>query len=333
MNIETVNYPHPSKTRQASGSHIRPLDPLRDMPAVLDLIEIGFKDELDPQGWKMLSQMRQLYQPGLLGKIIYHPGLGTQGFVWVQDGRIVGNLSLRHAQPRSGRGLLIGNVVVHPDYRQQGVGRALMEHAIAAARRENAPWIGLEVRADNAVASTLYDHLGFKSVGIVKHLLRPKDLRWPHSVRPQADWRRSTSKDSASWLHLANLVYDHDQKKVLEIRAGLYDFEGLDKLLERLIKRQREKAWVSESPSGAVLLGAHAQTDRRYHFHVWDLLMHPDTGLAGAHEVVARAIAGTRQFPAWPVVVLVPDLPPLLEALKSAGFQPHRTLQQMILYL
>jgi GNAT superfamily N-acetyltransferase len=303
------------------------------MPTVLDLIEIGFRDELDPQGWKMLSQMRRLYQPGLLAQLMYRPGLGTQGFVWVQDGKVIGNLSVRHAQPRSRRGRLIGNVVVHPDYRQRGIGRALMQRAIAASRRERASWVGLEVRADNRVASTLYEHLGFTSVGIVQHLLRPKDLHWPRKAPRQAAWRPSTSKDRTFWLQLANRIYDDDQKKVLEIRENLYDFDGLEKHLERLIKRQRERAWIHRRPENGALLAVHTQTDRRYHFHVWDLLIHPEAGSEGAQEAVARAIAGTRQFRPWPVVALVPDLPPLVAALRDVGFEHHRSLQQMILYL
>src|SRR5690554_2076858 len=97
--------------------HIRALDPSHDMPTVLNLIEMGFSEELDPKGWKMLRQMRRMYQPGCLAQAIYPPDSGTRGFVWVEDGRVVGNLSLRHAQPRSNQGQLIGNVVVHPDYR------------------------------------------------------------------------------------------------------------------------------------------------------------------------------------------------------------------------
>ncbi len=301
------------------------------MPQVLDLIEIGFRDELDPQGWKMLRQMRQLYQPNGLARVVYNAALETTGFVWEEDGRIVGNLSLRHAQPRSSRGRLIGNVVVHPNYRHRGIGRALMESAIAAASNEYASWVGLEVRADNEIAGQLYRHLGFHAVGTTKHMLRPKGLPWPENPGPDGAWRRSKSHDALSWQHLATLVHDRDQRLVLEIRADLYRFGGLDSWINRWLSRQREGAWVHSDNEGHIDLAAHVQTDRKFRFHVWDVLMHPALGEPGAQELLAQALSATRQAGHWPIVTIVADQPDLVRALEGIGFEQHRTLQQMIL--
>ena len=144
--IKKISTPRPDDitpldiNQDAHHSHIMPVNPAQDMPAVLDLIELGFKDELDPQGWKMLHQMRRIYRPGLLSYVLPATPLNTSGFIWVEDGQIVGNLSLRHAMPRSTQGRMIGNVVVHPDYRGQGIGRALMEEAIEADDRIEADY-------------------------------------------------------------------------------------------------------------------------------------------------------------------------------------------------
>lgn len=314
-------------------SHIRPLNPGRDMPAVLDLIELGFQKELDPQGWKMLKQMRRLYQPGHPAQALYGAGSDTAGFVWIESDRIVGNLSLRHAQPSRTQGRLIGNVVVHPDHRGRGIGRALMERALEAARSNHARWVGLEVRADNAVACTLYRHLGFRVVGITRHFVRPKALPWPRYPAPDRKWRRAGKRDSARWKQLATLIHPYDQRLVLEVRAGVYEFGGLEKWLNLWLSRRQEKAWIYPTDAGNVAMATHLETEMRYHFHSWEVLMHPELGEEGVRELIARCVADTRRYPPWPTITIVPDQPPLIDGLTEIGFRLHRTLQQMILDL
>lgn len=303
------------------------------MPEVLGLVESGFGDELDPQGWKMLRQMQQIYQPTALARAVYGSITDTDGFVCHQDGAIIGNLSLRHAHPRSSRGRLIGNVVVHRDHRGQGIGRALMERAIEAARQEQAAWIGLEVRADNTVAAQLYQHLGFQTVGTTEHMLRPKGLSWPSVSKPDRTWRRFYSQDSHRWKQLAARIHSCDQQLVLELRRDLYNFRRFERWLDRVLSRQVEGAWVHPSKGDKIDLAAHTETDRRYRFHVWDVLMQPDLGTSGAHEVVAQCVAACRRFRPWSVVAIVADQRPLVDQLREIGFQTHRTLQQMIIWL
>ena len=279
----------------------------------------------------MLRQMRQLYQPNSLSRFVTSAALETAGFVWVEDDRIVGNLSLRHAQPRSNRGRLIGNVVVHPDYRHHGIGRALMERAIAAAKGDYSTWVGLEVRADNEIACRLYQHLGFHVVGTTEHMLRPKGLLRPERISPDGGWRRSKPQDALGWQHLATLAHSRDQRLVLEIRTDLYRFGGLESRINRWLSRQREGAWVHSDDDGHVDLAVHVQTDRKYRFHVWEMLMHPARGSHGAEELLAQALSETHQLAHWPVVTIVADQPALVAALEAIGFRKHRTLQQMIL--
>ena len=311
-------------------THLRPLDPIQDMPEVLTLIELGFQAELDPQGWKMLRQMRQIYRSGKMAQTIYGP-TDTAGFVWEQDGHIVGNLSLRRAAPRTTQGRLIGNVVVHPEYQGQGIGRALMEKAIASARAQGARWVGLEVRANNVVAHTLYEHLGFVVAGTTKHLIRPAGLNWPEYTQPNGRWRRASSSDSAHWQKLAALSFSYTQRLILEIRNDIYEYGGLERRLNLWFSRKQEKAWVHDDGSGNADLAAHVEIEKRYRFHTWDMLMHPNLGAPAARELVAQCLKGSRGFPTWPVIAIVPNQDPLLEALHDAGLQPHRTLQQMIL--
>jgi len=301
------------------------------MPTVLDLIEIGFRAELDPRGWKMLRQMRQIARSNTLSRAAYRSGLDAVGFVWVEDGQVIGNLSLRRARPRSHRGHMIGNVVVHPDWRGHGIGRALMEQAIQSAQEQDARWVGLEVRADNLVACQLYEHLGFRPVGRTEHLLRPDGIEWPQFPQPTLVWRRSRPQDDTHWQRLAAAMHGYDQRLVLEISAQPFRFSGLDRKLSLWLDRQGEQAFLREDNTGAVTMAIHLKTDRRYRFHVWELFAAPELGDYDAQEIVAQGLDRMKRFPPWPAIAMLPEQSPLVSRLTTIGFERHRTLQQMIL--
>lgn len=58
------------------------------------------------------------------------------------------------------------NVGTAPEARRRGVGRALMEAAVASGRRRGARLAMLEVRRSNAPAIALYQALGYRQVGV-----------------------------------------------------------------------------------------------------------------------------------------------------------------------
>jgi ribosomal protein S18 acetylase RimI-like enzyme len=70
-----------------------------------------------------------------------------------------------HARPL----LNIHDLAVHPEYRQRGVGRALLAAAETLARRRNCCKITLEVREDNLPAQRLYRSIGFAEATPVMH--------------------------------------------------------------------------------------------------------------------------------------------------------------------
>jgi [ribosomal protein S18]-alanine N-acetyltransferase len=59
----------------------------------------------------------------------------------------------------------LGNVAVTPDARRRGLGRVLIEAALARVRRRGARECFLEVRESNQVARRLYEALGFAVIG------------------------------------------------------------------------------------------------------------------------------------------------------------------------
>ena len=318
----------PIRTEQAN---LRPVNVLRDMPSILDLIEIGFETELDPQGWKMLKQMRTVTRQAGLLRMRSALRSESGGFVWVECGNVVANLSLRLAMPSVTRGRIIGNVVVHPNYRGRGIGHALVERAIRTARGEGVRWIGLEVRQQNKVACNLYQQFGFRTVGRIYHMLRPAKISWPDDINLVMPWRRSSPQDKGRWMTLADTVYGHYQKWVLETREYQYTYGSLDRWMHLWLNAQRESAWINNhaNPRFAIC----AKTDRRHRFHTWNILMHADENEVGAREIVAKALSITKRFPPWTVIALVADQNPLFDAMQHAGFYLHRTLLQMVLEL
>jgi ribosomal protein S18 acetylase RimI-like enzyme len=161
--METIyNHSLPKSTPR----HIRQFEPARDLNAVADLVELCFASTLDGEGHRYLRQMRAAARNPRLLQVASRLGDKTSfpmsGFIWEDNGILVGNLSLIPFQRGKQRRYLIANVAVHPDYRRRGIARALTYAALEELHRLgiSAPW--LQVRDDNPEALNLYLSMGFK---------------------------------------------------------------------------------------------------------------------------------------------------------------------------
>ena len=114
----------------SSQGHLRRLDMRRDLVKVADLVELCFYDTLDPEGRQYLNEMRRAAQnTSLLGwasGLIDEAPMPPSGYVWEEDGRLVGNLSLIPITWQGKKGYMIANVATHPDFR----GRHLIQAII-----------------------------------------------------------------------------------------------------------------------------------------------------------------------------------------------------------
>jgi GNAT superfamily N-acetyltransferase len=190
---------------QSGMAPIRPINILRDLGPVADLIEICFRGTMDPDGQRYLNNMRNA--ANMLDS--FSPPLS--GFVWEQDRNIVGNVSLIAHSLRRQRIVLIANVAVHPDFRRQGIGRALTARALEHARRHGAQAVWLHVRADNPGAIALYRGLGFEERDrrttweLGERVLLGQNQGFEITPRPahhwihQKEWLRRTYPDETTW--------------------------------------------------------------------------------------------------------------------------------------
>jgi ribosomal protein S18 acetylase RimI-like enzyme len=88
-------------------------------------------------------------------------------------GDIAGHVDLRaRPEPASSHRAMLG-MGVHRAYRRRGLGKELVETALAWARADtDVRWVDLEVLADNAPACALYLDCGFTMVARIADMLR-----------------------------------------------------------------------------------------------------------------------------------------------------------------
>jgi len=151
--------------RAEAHPNLRPLNVLRDLSAVADLIETCFSSTMDSDGMQYVRDMRRAGKDNSFIKWANHAvettSLPLSGYVWEESGRIVGNASLIPFRHKKQRTYLIANIAVHPDHRRKGIARSLTERAIKHAREKKVDNIWLHVRDDNPGAIELYTKLGF----------------------------------------------------------------------------------------------------------------------------------------------------------------------------
>jgi ribosomal protein S18 acetylase RimI-like enzyme len=320
------------KRRVQTG--VRPFDPYRDLGAVAELIGTAFGDDLDPAGRAALEEMRRVARWGTLLGWLYQPGWGsmgaTSGFVWVEEGCVVGNVSLRRAL--AWEGFLIGNVAVHPDWQGRGIAGALMEAALDEIAAQGGRWVGLEVEADNPVALGLYERLGLTEIGRMLHMLRLAGLPWDGRVQPHPSLRRGRRRDSAALVDLVHAVVPEAQRPLLELRLEDYQL-GWRRALNQFLEGRREVWWVIEE-KGVVCAAVRVLCERGGRPDRLEVLVLPEHSGRFEDVLVKQAMVSLHGAPKNMVEVLLPSsTDSLVAALERDGFQTLRVLVQMRLDL
>jgi ribosomal protein S18 acetylase RimI-like enzyme len=320
-------------SRQFRG--LRPLDPRRDLPQVADLIEHAFSGELDSSGQAALRELRLM---GRLGRVMGlvsaleggWPGM-FGGYVWVEDGHVVGNVTVQRADAHARR-WQIANVAVAPEYRGRGIGRMLMEAALDHIRAHKGTWAVLQVRADNVVARRLYEQLGFEAITESSEMRRdrppesplPVSAPLPMETLSAAEWEEVYDLALASLPTLARW-WQPPRRHRFQITAD----QRLGEWLKRLIGSER--VWrlgirIGERLATAVMVRA----VRWQPLHRLEMWVHPDHWGKWELSLVAQALNLLIGSPAHEIAIHVnTEYTLLVEALRTVGFRAHRTLVTM----
>ncbi len=318
-------------------SGLRPVDPSRDMRQVAALMEEAFADSLSRQSREALRELKIMSHFGpflwLLDRT--SPGFHEtfRGFVWIEEGHIVGNVNVGRVGPYSPR-WLISNVAVRSDYQGRGIAHHLVQAAIDLAGERGGKWAILQVHTDNVPACRLYQNLGFEQIAAVTELRleRVKPVALTESPvlrrRSYSEWRKvyklasaATSKE-AQWL---NPVRAHDFMVGLDQRFS--------KWLSNLVTGRREhRLAVEEGDRFIATLTVRASRWRGE--HSLEMIVHSDHRGQLEEMLVTKALSILGGYPARGVAASHPvEHQEAIEVLKQYGFTEKRTLAQMRLAL
>lgn len=216
----------PLQARSSTNKNVRPLNVLRDLPRVADLIELCFASNMDSEGQSYVRQMRRASRDVSFlhwaSSALESASLPLSGFVWEQDGRIIGNASLVSFRHNGKRIFLIANVATHPDHRRKGIAHVLTEQVMRQARLRGADQLWLHVRADNPGAVQMYSGLGFEERArritwrirktTKPNLTLPDNInsrltltnRHPHFWTQQLEWLNRLHPEELGWYRSLN---------------------------------------------------------------------------------------------------------------------------------
>ena len=96
------------------------------------------------------------------------------------------------------------SIAVHPNFQGRGIGRKLLDAALASLRSRGAKCVRLEVRPHNTPARRLYESFGFKVVGTIYDTRGPwlvMVLRWSLKSDPPGHKKHRTQNDRHNEQH------------------------------------------------------------------------------------------------------------------------------------
>jgi ribosomal protein S18 acetylase RimI-like enzyme len=314
--------------------HLRPIDARRDLTQIADLIELCFSETIDPDGESYIQQMRKaaknpsyLQWAGSLGEQAPFP---TSGFVWENEGRIIGNLTLIPVLRRTQHHYLIANVAVHPDYRRQGIARQLTQAALEHAHQRYAQSVWLHVREENLGAYQLYKSLGFEE--------RARRATWYFNrhidipSEPLSNRLRSFTKPAISWRipndwllqqKWLEKTYPPELRWHLPIRMNLMN-PGVLSWFYRMFIDIRVEHWCARHQDQ--LWGVLSwQATTNYADHIW-LAVNPEYEEITTYTLLSYIV---QKFKRKRPLALDYPAGRSSYAIQTAGFQLHQTLVWM----
>jgi len=336
------------KKKVASG--IRPFDVGRDLRPVARLIAQAFSAELDTSGMAILREMRWMgHFSGLIRTLNYATGEFDDyfsGFIWEEDSKVVGNITVQRGDP-SGKRWQIANVAVLPDYRGRGIGRRLLQRALEHIKQSDGQWAVLQVYESNQAARNLYYQTNFEQVdGFAEFSMdRIQKKNYPVSIEKLAtfntnhwqdlyDLAHSQSGEQGQWwrtLRRNDFYISFEQ----ELEEWFWRMMGRERIYRRCIQtlipknstssRYQRDRYNCRFEAALVLK---AQRWRGYHeMKFWARPEHH-----GKYEdtLIQWSLSMLQEYPRWPIrVTLSTQYQAALTSLQRHGFENVRTLLTM----
>jgi ribosomal protein S18 acetylase RimI-like enzyme len=309
--------------RAEQPANLRPLSILRDLPAVADLIELCFSSTMDNDGKRYVQDMRRAGNDNSFLKWANRAADSTSlpltGYIWEENGKIIGNASLVPFRNNKQRVYLIANVAVHPEHRRKGIARILTERAMQHAHEKKINNIWLHVRDDNPGAIDLYTQLGFverarrtswQAVTDSHAPILKTDIaitnRHPRDWQTQLNWLSRLYPDLLAW---------HRNLTFASLRPGLFNwlyllFIDMNIRQWTAVRKDQMEAALAWIPDGRGESLFPAISDRSDPVALTALLLQARRDMSPYYPKVAMEFPST-EFDG---------------AILAAGFKPIRTL-------
>jgi ribosomal protein S18 acetylase RimI-like enzyme len=305
---------------------LRPLNILRDLPGVANLVEKCFADTIDSEGRRYLQQMRRAGQDNTFmrwaSNAVESVSMPLSGYVWEENAEIIGNVSLIPYRHKKKKIYLIANVAVRPDYRRRGIGRSLTATAMRHASERGATATWLHVRADNPGAIDLYASLGFQELAR-RTMWQAKPDRNVSMEEPGIAIAGRSSRDwpkQETWLNrlYPELMNWYQAVPWQSLRPGLGSF------IYRFVMDYEVRHWVARSDGKTpAFLSWQATADQND--RLWAAV--PPDGSGDA--LTALLFHARRNLPWRQTLVLDYPAGEYTASIEAAGFHPQRTLLWM----
>ncbi|MEM7032976.1 MAG: GNAT family N-acetyltransferase [Chloroflexota bacterium] len=322
--------------RKHEENGLRPLIPSKDLQGVATLIEAVFSSELDQAGRLALREMHRMGRWGfLLGLADYiNPDVNTHlnGFVWVENGEIVGNVTVSRNSPLS-KHWFISNVAVSEAYRQQGIARALMIAAIEFVKEMRGYEISLQVRQGNTPAINLYQSFGFRMITATSYLHLPRITNvvrqnFPSTLKLRP--HKLNLHDSSKAYALARLSIPTNIQAERPLRQSQFRLSKpelrFNNFWRRLVGLGEHQHYVVEQASGNfvatvdIIAGAWRQD------HKISFLVHPDWWGKLEMPLIHEALSYLASYKPKPITLQHPaEHEAGIDACKQLGFREQRT--------
>jgi ribosomal protein S18 acetylase RimI-like enzyme len=250
--------------RNTPFNGLRPVNLRTDLAGMAELIELCFGPTMDEAGRAAVREMRMISQSGSL-TLLFH-GLDRllggleQGYVWIEDGRLVGNVSVSPANyPHGmGTGFVVANVAVHPDFRRQGLAQALMFASLDLIRQRGGEFAVLQVDANNDGARRLYTKLHFREERTFIRWHRSSHARTPQRLHHMPYITLRQGNEWRSEYELAQTVRPNERGGLGWLRPMhmRYFRPSLLRMLGSLTTGRSEDHWIVRDDNGRGILGS-----------------------------------------------------------------------------
>jgi ribosomal-protein-alanine N-acetyltransferase len=308
---------------------------MRDLGVVADLMEIAFSDELDAGGRRMIREARALSRTGpLLYPLSLFSGAAAglgPGFVWDQDGKVVGNVTIVQSRNRPGIWNM-ANVAVHPDHRRQGIASMLVRTVIDYVRQHKGTAIQLQVR-DTSPAVLLYQRFNFVSLGRVSRWRLDSRQTINRIQTSNANLREERRGDWTAIWSLFTAVPPAAQGWPDPLTRG-YFRPSIGRQVGNWLRGISIRRWVAPTADGNDLDGYVELANEPRASARLTVRVRPRASGWLEGDLLRAALRHQAQSASMPVIVDHPaDDQPAEERLREAGMHVTRTLQTMQLTL